>query len=67
MKILGEVVVVAVTLLVAVLLFSLPVMWLWNWLLVDLFQFPVIDFWQAVGILLLCRALFANNGSSSTK
>jgi hypothetical protein len=31
---------------------------LWNWLLPPLFGWPEITFWQALGLLLLCRILF---------
>ena len=31
---------------------------LWNWLLPMLFGFRQITFWQALGILVLCRILF---------
>jgi len=34
------------------------VMHLWNWLLPSLFSGPQITFWQALGILALCRILF---------
>jgi hypothetical protein len=34
------------------------VMALWNWLLPQLLGLPAINFWQALGILLLCRILF---------
>ena len=34
------------------------VMRLWNWLLPNLFGFRMINFWQAVGLLALCRILF---------
>ena len=37
---------------------------LWNWLLPPLFDFPTITFWQALGLLLLCRILFGSFGSS---
>ena len=37
---------------------------LWNWLLPPLFGFPTITFWQALGLLLLCRILFGSFGSS---
>ena len=39
-------------------LMSLVVMWLWNALIPSLFTGPVLGFWQAVGLLLLCRILF---------
>jgi hypothetical protein len=31
---------------------------LWNWLLPALFGWPQITFWQALGLLVLCRILF---------
>ena len=31
---------------------------LWNWLAPTLFGLPVITFWQAIGLLGLCRILF---------
>jgi hypothetical protein len=34
------------------------VMHLWNWLLPLLFGWKLITFWQAVGLLALCRILF---------
>jgi len=34
------------------------VMHLWNWLLPPLFGWKWITFWQAVGLLALCRILF---------
>ena len=38
------------------------VMQLWNWLLPPLFGWRLITFWQAVGILALCRILFGGFG-----
>ena len=35
---------------------------LWNWLLPGLFGWRQITFWQALGILVLCRILFGNLG-----
>ncbi len=34
------------------------VMRLWNWLLPGLFGWKLITFWQALGLLVLCRILF---------
>ena len=34
------------------------VMHLWNWLLPALFGWRMITFWQAMGMLVLCRILF---------
>ena len=38
------------------------VMRLWNWLLPGLFGWRTIGFWQAVGLLALCRILFGHHG-----
>jgi hypothetical protein len=38
------------------------VMRLWNWLLPMLFGWHHITFWQAIGILVLCRILFGGSG-----
>ena len=38
------------------------VMQLWNWLLPPLFGFRQITFWQALGLLALCRILFGGFG-----
>ena len=38
------------------------VMHLWNWLLPMLFGWRQITFWQAVGLLALCRILFGGFG-----
>ena len=35
---------------------------LWNWLLPALFGWPQITFWQAIGLLALCRILFGGAG-----
>jgi hypothetical protein len=38
------------------------VLLLWNWLLPTLFGWPQITFWQALGLLALCRILFGGFG-----
>jgi hypothetical protein len=38
------------------------VKFLWNWLLPGLFGWPTIAFWQALGLLALCRILFGGLG-----
>ena len=34
------------------------VLHLWNWLMPPLFGWHVLNFWQALGLLALCRVLF---------
>ncbi len=43
-------------------LFGWITMLLWNWLVPALFNGPVIGFWQALGLLLLCKILFGGFG-----
>lgn len=38
------------------------VMHLWNWLLPPLFGWRLLTFWQALGLLVLCRILFGGLG-----
>ena len=38
------------------------VMHLWNWLLPPLFGWRTLTFWQALGLLVLCRVLFGGLG-----
>lgn len=47
------------------ILVALPVMWLWNWLVPELFGLKSITFWQAFGLLVLCGSLFRSSSSSS--
>lgn len=35
---------------------------LWNWLMPSLFGWRLITFWQALGLLVLCRILFGGHG-----
>ena len=39
------------------------VMSLWNWLAPQLFGWRTITFWQAIGLLALCRILFGGVGA----
>ncbi|MFQ5720181.1 MAG: hypothetical protein ACE5IK_11600 [Acidobacteriota bacterium] len=43
------------------------VLLLWNWLLPSLFGWPQITFWQALGVLALCRILFGGFGSRRSR
>jgi hypothetical protein len=44
---------------------GLSVMLLWNWLLPPLFGWRLLGFWQALGLLALCRMLFGGFGGHS--
>lgn len=49
----------------AVLLMGVVVRFLWNAILPALLGVTIISYWQAVGLLVLCRILFGNFGRSS--
>jgi hypothetical protein len=38
-------------------------MWLWNWLMPDLFGLQQITIWQALGLSVLCSLLFPHGSS----
>jgi|SRR5579859_3785811 len=46
-------------------IFGEIVMHLWNWLMPALFSVRQITFWQAIGLLLLCRILVGGLGGGS--
>ncbi|MDF7817235.1 hypothetical protein P1X15_06485 [Runella sp. MFBS21] len=48
--------------IIAVLVLGGVVQWLWNAILPALLGVSFISFWQAVGLLVLCRILFGNFG-----
>jgi hypothetical protein len=45
----------------AAILLALPLQLLWNWLMPNLFNMPVITFWQALGLNMLAGILFKSN------
>ncbi len=49
------------------LIFGYFVMHLWNWLMPEIFEFPTINYWQAVGLALLTRLLFGTLGGHEDK
>ena len=56
-----------IALLAIVFAGPLITMWLWNWVMVDLFAFPVISYWQAFGLECLCSILFHHTVTIKTK
>ncbi len=47
--------------------FTFVVMWLWNWLVPELFNGPVLGYWQTLGLLVLSKILFSGIGGNSNK
>jgi hypothetical protein len=46
----------------AVTAFGYLVMWLWNWLIPAIFGLHAINYWKALGLLVLCKILFGGFG-----
>lgn len=46
------------------ILFGFVIMWLWNWLMPELFGLPIITYWQAVGLFILLKILIGGCGGS---
>ena len=44
--------------ILAIIAFGFVVMYLWNWLVPTLFNGPIVNFYQALGILVLSKILF---------
>lgn len=44
------------------LITAIPVYFLWNWLMPDLFGLPLLGYWQAWGITFLATLLFKGGG-----
>ena len=47
---------------VAIAIYSVALMALWNWLMPAIFDLPQITYWQALGLLGLSRILFGGLG-----
>jgi hypothetical protein len=64
----GEIIskIVAILLLVLVfsIIFAIPTMLLWNWLMPVIFGLPTITLWQSIGLMILCGILFKSSTSS---
>jgi hypothetical protein len=54
-------------LILACLLFGLPLQILWNLLMPELFSLPYITFWQACGLQLMAALLFKSNINIKSK
>jgi hypothetical protein len=44
---------------------AIPMYYLWNWLMPELFGLKIITFWQALGLVFLSGLLFKNTFSAS--
>ena len=47
------------------ILFGFIVMWLWNWLMPEIFGLTTITYWQAVGLFILAKFIFGGFSGNS--
>lgn len=57
---------IAIIIILSVVM-AFPTMWLWNWLMPELFAIKTINILQAIGINVLSGVLFKNNNYSVSK
>ncbi|PCE63803.1 hypothetical protein [Sediminicola luteus] len=48
------------------ILFGFVLMWLWNWLMPEIFGLPTLDYWQAVGLFILSKLLIGGCGGGKS-
>ena len=51
--------------IVGVIAFTYLLMLLWNWLVPELFNGPLLTYWQTLGLLVLSKILFSGIGKGS--
>lgn len=61
MKLLNTIAEMLTLIIIIALVISLPVFFLWNWLMPEIFGLTQITFWQAMGISALSSILFKAN------
>ena len=65
MNTLGPILLGLIAIVAIALIMALPVMWLWNSTIPQLFKLQEIDFGQALRLSLLCSFLFKSSNSTS--
>lgn len=70
-EIIGMVILGIIAITGLAILFGFIIMWLWNWLMPEIFGLTTLNYWQAVGVFILFKILLGGcnfgNDSSSKK
>lgn len=61
----GAIVIALAAMLIFGFLLAWPVVWIWNWMVPELFGLPLITYWQAYWLGVLLRLLFGTGVSVS--
>ncbi|MBJ6367177.1 hypothetical protein [Snuella sedimenti] len=62
-EIVGMIIFGAIAIAGLVILFGFVIMWLWNWLMPDIFGLTTLTYWQAVGLFILLKILLGGCGT----
>ena len=65
LEVFGGCMLIVLLLLVICFLYAAIGMWLWNAILVPMFAFPVVGYWQMYGIMILAKLIFGGSSYSS--
>lgn len=66
-EILSTIIVGLATIALLSVIVAFPIMWLWNWLMPDIFGLKEITVWQAIGLNFLTSALFKQSNNSKSE
>ncbi|MEW7278995.1 hypothetical protein ABW636_10405 [Aquimarina sp. 2201CG1-2-11] len=70
-EIVGMIIFGGIAIIGLVILFGFVIMWLWNWLMPEIFGLTTLTYWQAVGLFILLKILLGGcgtgGGSKSSK
>ena len=67
MKALEAFLIVVGLLLLSAIILAFPTMWLWNWLMPEIFGLKTITFYQALGLTFLSHLLFSSTNQNQNK
>ena len=61
-EIIGIIIFGAIAITGLMILFGFVIMWLWNWLMPEIFGLTTLSFWQSVGLIALLKLLLGGFG-----
>ena len=65
--VIGMIVAVFVIAFLFGMLMAWPLMWIWNWMMPDLFGMPTLTYWQAFWGSFMAKLIFPSGSYSSSK
>ena len=66
MEIVGMIILGVIAIIGLAILFGFVIMWLWNWLMPEIFDLPELTYWKSVGLFILIKLLVGFGGSSKS-